>query len=171
MEVSLKLKKELEKRGYNVVMTREKGDEEKIEETQSLKNRVIIANKAKATFFVSIHHNTAVGISTAKGVETYYSSSEQGDDFKGGAVSNKIDISKKMATIINNNVANDLNLNNRGAKDSSLFIRSTNMPSVLVEVGFITNEEEAERCSDPKSQQKVAEAIANAIEDNFKNKI
>ena len=170
MEVSLKLKTELEERGYDVVMTREEGDEEKIEESQSLKNRVIIANNAKADFFVSIHHNSASGIQTAKGVETYYSSAEQGDEFKGGAAFNKIDISKKMATIINNNIVKDLNLNNRGIKDSSLFIRSTNMPSVLVEVGFITNEEEAERCSDSKSQQKVAEAIADAIDENFNNK-
>lgn len=170
MEVALKLKAELEERGYNVVMTREEGDEERIEEVQSLKNRVIIANNAKADFFVSIHHNSASGIPTAKGVETYYSSAEQGDDFKGGAVSNKIDTSKKMATIINNNIVKDLNLNNRGIKDSSLFIRSNNMPSVLVEVGFITNEEEAERCSDSKSQQKVAEAIADAIDENFNNK-
>ena len=34
------------------------------------------------------------------------------------------------------------------------------MPSIVVETGFITNEEEAKRCADPISQQKVAETIA-----------
>ena len=92
-----------------------------------------------------------------KGIETYYSSEEQGEDFKGGAVSNKLEISKKMATIINDSIAKNLNLNNRGIKDGkdiSLFIKSTNMPSIVVETGFITNEEEAKRCSDPISEQK-----------------
>lgn len=37
------------------------------------------------------------------------------------------------------------------------------MPSVIVEAGFITNEEEAKRCSDPVSQQKLAENIAESI--------
>ena len=42
-----------------------------------------------------------------------------------------------------------------------------NMPAVLVEVGFITNKEEAKRCADPVSQQKVAEAIAEVVAANF----
>jgi N-acetylmuramoyl-L-alanine amidase len=45
--------------------------------------------------------------------------------------------------------------------------RNTNIPAVLVEVGFITNKEEAIRCADPASQQKVAEAIAETIAGNI----
>lgn len=41
------------------------------------------------------------------------------------------------------------------------------MPAVLVEVGFITNPEEAERCADSYYQEKVAKAIAEAIAENF----
>ena len=45
--------------------------------------------------------------------------------------------------------------------------RNANMPAVLVETGFITNKEEAIRCADPASQQKVAEAIAEVIAANI----
>ncbi|MBY6988665.1 N-acetylmuramoyl-L-alanine amidase, partial [Clostridium botulinum] len=45
--------------------------------------------------------------------------------------------------------------------------RNTDMTAVLVEVGFITNPEEAQRCADSYYQEKVAKAIAQAIDDNF----
>ena len=118
MQVASKLKVELEKRGYNVVMTRYDGEKPMIDVIQSLKDRVVIANNAKADFFISIHHNSTVNMPEVKGIETYYSSEEQGDDFKGGAVLNKLEISKKMATVINDSIAKNLNLNNRGIKDS-----------------------------------------------------
>lgn len=169
IQVASKLKTELEKRGYNVVMTRYDGEKPMLDVIQSLKDRIIIANAAKADLFISIHHNSTVNMPQVNGIETYYSSAEQGEDFKGGAVPNKLEISKKMAAVINDSVAKNLNLNNRGIKDGkdiSLFIKSTNMPSIVVENGFITNEEEAKRCTDPISQQKVAETIADAIQGN-----
>jgi len=168
MQVASKLKVELEKRGYNVVMTRYEEEKPMIGVNQSLRDRVVIANDAKADFFISIHHNSIL-MAGVKGIETYYSSEEQSEDFKGGAVSNKLEISKKMAAIINDSIAKNLNLNNRGAKDASLFIRSTNMPSIIVECGFITNQEDAKRCANPLSQQKFAETIADAIKINIKS--
>jgi N-acetylmuramoyl-L-alanine amidase len=167
MQVASKLKVELEKRGYNVVMTRYPGEIPMIGIIKSLKDRVIIANAVKASFFISIHHNATKNMPNVKGIETYYSSAEQGEDFKGGAVLNKLEVSKKVAAIIDESIAKNLNLNNRGAKDGMLFIRNTNMPSIIVEAGFITNEEDAKRCADPNSQQKLAETIANAIKSNI----
>jgi len=169
IQVASKLKVELEKRGYNVVMTRYDGEKPMGDVNQDLKDRVTIANNAKADFFISLHHNSVLNLPDVKGIETYYSSEEQSEDFKGGAVSNKLEISKKMATIINDSIAKNLNLNNRGAKDASLFIRSTNMPSIIVECGFITNQEDAKRCADSLSQQKLAVAIADAIKINIKS--
>jgi N-acetylmuramoyl-L-alanine amidase len=170
MRVASMLKLELEKRDYNVIMTRYDGEKLMMDPIQSLKDRVIVANTAKADLFISIHHNSTVNMPQVNGIETYYSSEEQGDDFKDGAASNKLEISKKMAKVINDGIAKNLNLNNRGLKDGkdiSLFIRSTNMPSIVIENGFITNEEEAKRCADPISQQKVAETIADAVKANI----
>lgn len=167
MQIASKLKAELEKRGYNVVMTRYDNEKPVVDVVQDLKDRVAIGNKANANFFISIHHNSVNNMPDVKGIETYYSSAEQGDDFKGGAVSNKLEVSKKLAAAITDNVTKNFNLNNRGVKDSQLFIRSTNMPSVVFEAGFITNEEEAKRCADPAIQQKLAETIADTIKANI----
>jgi glucan-binding YG repeat protein len=164
--VANKLQTELEDRGYNVIMTRTDDERQVMSLVESLTNRVNIANKLNADFFISIHHNSAS--ETAKGVLSLYSEESQDDTFGGELNSDRIEKSKEMATIINNSIANKLNLNNRGGQEQNLFVcRNTNMPAVLVEVGFITNEEEAIRCSDSDSQQKVAEAIAEAIEDNI----
>ncbi len=162
MQVASKLKTELEKRGYNVVMTRYPDEKPMTDEIQSLKDRVMIANNIKADFFISIHHNATANMPEVKGVEVYYSSTKQSE-----AAPDKVEVSKKLAASIDESIAKNLNLNNRGAKDSLFFIRNTNMPSVIVEEGFITNEEEAKRCADPVSQQKLAATIAESIKANI----
>lgn len=167
MQVALKLKTELENRGYTVIMTREKIDKENLDEVSSLTKRVNIANNANADFFISIHHNSAVA--EAKGIETYYSSKSQDAEFGGNFDSNRLEKSKQIATDIDNAIANRLNLKNRGAKDSALKVcMNTKMPAVLVEVGFITNKEEAAICANSSNQQNVAKAIAEVISKNFK---
>ena len=167
IQVAAKLKTELENRGYNVVMTREADEEPSYGSLiASLTHKVKVANDANADFFISIHHNSAG--ETAQGVLTLYSTQAQDDTFGGKLDSSRIEKSKEIATLINNNIANKLGLNNRGAQSQNLFVcRNTNMPAVLVEAGFITNKEEAIRCADPASQQKVAEAIAEVIAANI----
>lgn len=168
IQVADKLKTELQNRGYNVIMTRNLGEKPSYGSLMaSLSRRVNIANNANADFFISIHHNSADSES-AQGVLSLYSERAQDDSFGSKLDSARIDKSRQMATLINNNIANKLNLNNRGDQEQNLFVcRNTNMPAVLVEVGFITNQEEAIRCSDPASQQKVAEAIAEVIAGNI----
>lgn len=167
MQVADKLKKELENEGYNVIMTRNLGEEPSYNSLmESLSHRVNVANQTNADFFISIHHNSAS--EAAKGIETLYSSQSQDNTFGGKLDSSRIEKSKEMATLINNNITNKLGAINRGSKDQNLFVcRNTSMPAVLVEVGFITNREEAIRCADPSSQQKVAEAIAEVISANI----
>ena len=167
IQVADKLKAALENKGYTVVMTRNLGEKPSFSsETESLAYRVNKANSANADLFISIHHNSAGA--TAKGIETLYSDLTQDDAFGGKYDSTRIAKSKSLATQINNNIANKLNLTNRGGKSQDLYVcRNTNMPAVLVEVGFITNAEEAARCADPASQQKVAEAIAEVVAQNF----
>jgi glucan-binding YG repeat protein len=167
MQVADKLKTELQNRGYNVIMTRNLGEEPSYGSLMtSLSHRVNVANQANADFFISIHHNSAG--ETAKGVLTLYSGESQDDSFGGKLDSARIEKSKEIATLINNNIASKLNLYNRGGQEQNLFVcRNTNMPAVLVEVGFITNREEAIRCADPNSQQQVAQAIAEVISANI----
>ena len=67
IQLAVKLKAELEKRGYNVIMTRDESDKSKSDLSSSLAKRADIANKVNASLFVSIHHNSATAES-AKGV-------------------------------------------------------------------------------------------------------
>lgn len=173
MQVASKLKTELEKRGYNVIMTRQENERPASSSLgESLANKVGVANKAKASFYISIHHNSAS--ESAKGIETYYSVQHKDDNYGGSLDSDRLEKSKNMAKNINDSIATKIGAINRGAKSDAssdvgtLFIlRNANMPAVLVEVGFITNKEEAIRCADPTSQQKVAEAIAESIYKNI----
>ncbi|NFG62913.1 N-acetylmuramoyl-L-alanine amidase [Clostridium sp. CMCC3677] len=170
IQVASKLKSELEDRGFNVIMTRKAKERPSYGSlTASLSHKTDTANDENADFFISIHHNSAV--ETAKGVETYYSTAPKDDKYGGNLDYNRLEKSKKMAKVINDSIVKVIDTKNRGAKSDSertLFVlRNTNMPAVLVEVGFITNTEEAERCADSYYQKKVAKAIAEAIDENF----
>ena len=170
MQAAEKLKTELEKRGYTVIMTRQNGERPSYGSlTESLTHRVNAANNINADLFISIHHNSATA--SASGVETYYTVTTQDDSFGGKLDQSRIEESKKLATAINNSISDKINAKNRGAKSDagrSLFVlRNTNMPAVLIEVGFITNPDEAKRTADSNSQQEVAEAIASAVANNF----
>lgn len=173
MQVAEKLKSELEKRGFTVLITRSE-NQSFTDLNDSLSHRVDVANDGNAEFYISIHHNAVDGIPAANGVESYYSVTSKDDKYGGGIDSDRMEKSKQIAKQINNNIVKKLNANNRGVKTDnqsaagSLFVlKNTNMPAVLVEIGFLSNEEEGERCADPESQQLVAEAIAEVIAENF----
>ena len=70
MQVSSCLKDELEQKGYNVILTRKADEKPEVELTESLKDRVIMANNANASLFISIHHNSAEA-EEANGIETW----------------------------------------------------------------------------------------------------
>lgn len=173
MEVAENLKSELQKKGYKVIMTRTE-NQKFTSVSDSLKHRVEVANNSNAAFYISIHHNAVDNIPEANGVETYYSVDDRDNDYGGGLDSARLEKSKQMAKLINDNIAKKIKANNRGSKSDkqsavgSIFVlKNTNMPAVLVETGFLTNEEEAKRCIDSESQQLVAEAIAEVISKNI----
>ncbi|ALB44189.1 N-acetylmuramoyl-L-alanine amidase [Clostridium beijerinckii] len=163
MQVADKLKEKLEANGYTVIMTRKSSDREVLEVNQSLTNRVNIANNSKADLFISLHHNSA-DAESARGVEVYYSSKSQDESFGGGYSYDRLSKSMNVASSIASSLTNNTGAINRGAKDGNLFVcRNTTMPAVLVELGFITNTDEAKKCADSSYQDVEATAIANAV--------
>ncbi|XZH20527.1 N-acetylmuramoyl-L-alanine amidase family protein [Clostridium perfringens] len=186
MLVALKLRDELQKRGYSVVLTRQVFERPMEDLYTSINNRVDLANSINADAFISIHHDSNNTI-MAKGVTTFYSSWKSGldnTDIVDGKDPNgydwydlKVDqtptkeaiIGRSLAREIVNNMANDVNYYNRKEHDRNLgVIKKTNMPAVLVECGFISNPEEAKRAADPKNQQRIAESIANSVKNIIK---
>ncbi|MCH8207840.1 MAG: N-acetylmuramoyl-L-alanine amidase [Nitrospinae bacterium] len=194
LAVSQRLKKVLEKRyKFNVIMTRE--DDTFI----SLKGRGEIANQKGADLFVSVHANAAPRKS-AKGIETYYLGSASSERAlstaareNGELVQSVSDnqVQKILASLISTTKMNDSarlagrvqsqlhkqlskkysGVNNLGVKEGPFFVlHDTNMASILVEVGFVTNKQEAARLKKPAYLDRLAEAIAQAIYDYMKEK-
>ena len=184
LQIAVRLKAQLEAKGIEVYMTRYEGSGLiSTDSTESLRKRVSVANEMNADFFVSIHHNSFTSES-ANGFEVYYSTgtpitttiakssiTEDGRDltlerssYSSRSNTEKVQISKSVATQITNEVSSKLNMYNRGAKDSNLYVcKNTLMPSILVENGFLTNPTEAAKVSTASHQQKLAEIIAEKV--------
>ena len=98
--------------------------------TTSLRERVFLANSWPADYFLSIHTNGSTNPS-ANGTEVYVYREDSPAYFLGLDILNAI--VERMGT------------RNRGVRENpSLYVlRNTDMPAVLVEMGFITNPEEA----------------------------
>jgi N-acetylmuramoyl-L-alanine amidase len=131
----------LERQGVQVVMTR------KDDYFVDLQPRVTMAERANADLFVSIHANSIGGRPDVQGVETYYYSS-------GG----------RLARSIHNSILQATDAKDRGVRQARFYVlRKSSMPSVLVEVGFVTNRQEAAKLGSPDYQSQMAQAIARGI--------
>ena len=147
--LSLLVRDILEERGYTVVMTRDNDSD------VSLADRCKIANKARASLFVSIHRNSSTS-PDATGMEMWVHSSNPTDD-----------------TLLAQNILDcldTLDITNRGihsgyrdGADMNYYInRHTKMPSVLAEIDFISNKTDNKNYD--KNIEKYAKAIADGIE-------
>lgn len=147
LRLTLAVKERLEQKGVNVVMTRE--DDSDV----TLKERCRIANKARCDFFLSIHRNSAV---SGSGFEAWITREPKG---------NEKEVAEKLVAAL----CDISGLPNRGVKlgyrnssGNNYYVNSnTNMPSILLEVGFISNDED--NSSFDKSLDENAEAIAEII--------
>lgn len=163
LQISLKLKEKLSKNGYNIIMIRDE-DKDLLEGTkrhgskkaEDLANRCKIKEKSDVDMFISIHQNHFPQ-GQYYGAQVWYS------DFKE---------SKLLAHIIQENFRIDLDKNNKRvekpAKDNYKILRCNDkMPSVIVECGFLSNNEEEIRLKDEKYQEKIADSLVKSIDSYF----
>lgn len=150
LQMALKTASILKSKGYKVKLTRE------TDIYPTLQARADFANNSNAAMFVSIHINSVASSPTASGTEVYYASLN--NDTTYGLKSSY------LAKYIQDYMIGTLKSVDRGVKQSNhLVTRTSIMPAVLVEVGFISNEEELAKMVTSSYQQKVAEAIASGI--------
>ncbi|MCA0988730.1 N-acetylmuramoyl-L-alanine amidase [Guptibacillus algicola] len=150
LDVSTYLEKKLKQAGANVVMTRR--DDTFIE----LGDRSKMANKIDADSFISVHTNS--GPEAAHGIETYwyskYSSAE----------------SKALAESIQKRLIEVTNARDRGVKHASFsVVRESTMAAVLVEVGFLSNNEEYKLLLSQSYREQLADGIYQGVIDYYKN--
>ncbi|OBR91769.1 N-acetylmuramoyl-L-alanine amidase LytC precursor [Clostridium ragsdalei P11] len=152
LSVGLKVGKMLESKGVKVIYTRTT-DERKttpLTVTESLQRRCDTANNAGANYMISIHTN-AFDDPAAEGTETlYYTGSVKGE---------------KMAEAIQKSLSSTLGTYSRGLKGGSwLYIaKHTIAPTVLTELGFLTNKNDAGILGTDEGRNKAAQAIVSAI--------
>jgi N-acetylmuramoyl-L-alanine amidase len=164
----------------------------------SLSERGLIAARNDANLFVSIHANAAPGAPSAYGTETYFLGLAKSDDaldvmkrensvvrFENGSGglnlseeelliyeltnSGNMAISERISSMIENQFKNRAGRRSRGVKQAGFEVLwHSSTPSVLVELGFLTNPNEARYLTSEYGQAILASAIFRAIRD-FKN--
>lgn len=144
LDICNKLKSMLEDQlHYQVVMIRE--DDTRI----SKEERVQAANDSHADLLISIHCGYAENTSETGAVSHYKKDSSASED---------------LADMIQEALEDVSGIPNGGAREGSYeIISSTEMPAVLVEIGYLSNMEEAGSLSDDQYQSTAARGIATAI--------
>jgi N-acetylmuramoyl-L-alanine amidase len=165
-QVGIKLAKILRKRGYTVHTTRI-GDQ-----TVALDSRTTFANTiAQADLFISLHANSAPS-DAARGIETYCIQSPPRFDHKLVTEFDrwKHQQSCALAHAIHNHAViaartTHPELPDRKVKTAiSQVLLGTDMPSALIELGFLSNESDAKRLSSNSCQEQIAQAICDGVE-------
>ena len=146
LDVSKRVQNILEKKGYKVEMTRD------TDKTVSLQDRVAFSEERHPDIFVSIHVNSSEKPEIT-GIETHYYRQE----------------SMSLAQTVHASLASNIKSKNRGLFKSKFYvINHTTAPAILVEIGFISNAEERAELVSDKRKQATAKAIAEGVENYFK---
>ena len=149
LSIAKKVQSILQSYGYKTAMTR-KGDT-----LPSLTERPEMANDLDCALFVSIHINSATAVE-ASGTEVYYSEENNGDEY--GVTS------QELAENVLDGMLKYMKSGDRGVRMANWAVtRRANMPAILLEVGFISNEDELRMMCTSSYQEKVAKGIAEGI--------
>jgi N-acetylmuramoyl-L-alanine amidase len=145
LAIALKVEKKLIEKNISYLMIR--NDDTYI----SLEDRIKIANEKACKLFVSIHNNSFNDPSQRGVLTTYNPYSETGED-----------IARIMQSQIGDLCERDRDLMPR---PNLYVLRYTNMPSILLEIGFISNKEDLKLLTNDSFQKKCANQIVLGIED------
>lgn len=154
LEISLQVYDILTELGYEVLLTRSEdsgmdatGEMSKVED---LAARVSLINETKPELAVSIHQNSYSDESVNGAQVFYYTGSEEGE----------------MAAQILQEALWEMNedsMRQIKANDTYYLLNKTEVPTIIVECGFLSNVEEAQKLSEEEYQAMIAEAIASGI--------
>lgn len=155
LDVTLALRDKLENAGAIVHLTRD------ADYFISLEDRAALSKKVGAHIFVSIHANAATP--SAHGIETYYSERPYNGETNPYPIESKL-----LATYVQKHLVSETDMNSRGAKHGGyVVLRKNTVPSILVELGFMTNANDAAKMKQSDYKYKAAEGIYKGIMEYF----
>jgi N-acetylmuramoyl-L-alanine amidase len=138
------LANELAMRGASVYLSRE------VDKFIELNDRQTIIDNLEPTLALSVHHNSLPdgGNPDTKGFSTFWYHAQ----------------AQSLAMYVHNYVVKDTGRPSYGVFwDNLALARPASAPSVLLELGFMSNPSEFEQIADPQEQQKMAKSLANSI--------
>lgn len=150
LNVARYLAQDLRDMGYSVMEYRTTPTENVLENKNAdLRNRANMANEWGADYFISIHTNSSTN-PAAQGAEAYV--------YRLGGPA------ESLGESILESISDNLGSVNRGVMAANFAVlRLTDMPAVLVELGYLTNSTEALNLNSPAWQRAVAQAIAEGV--------
>ncbi len=185
LDIAKRLRRHLQEAGVKVVMTRDS------DHFVPLSGRSAVANRLRADLFVSVHIN-ANRNGSVSGVEVYYPrvSAAPRAQWPPAVEASEVSVpspavkqtlwdlvlgrtrssSRKLALTVCRSMRQELQVPCRGAKPARFVVlREAWMPAVLVEVGYVSNEEEARRLARTDYREAAAQAIAQGIAAHLRN--
>ena len=144
LNVAKKINRYLSQAGVDSYMTRTE------DRFISLAERVEISNAIRPKIFVSVHSNAIVSNPNMSGLQTYYYSSN----------------GYKLATFTHKKMLEDVKMDDGRIRKANFYVcKHTNAPSVLIEMGFMTNKKELKKLIKDEYQDELAKAISRGIID------
>lgn len=154
LAIAKKIAASLAKNHYKVIMLRQD------DSTLSLEERYTTANAQQADFFISVHANAIENSNEVEGIQVlYYPDSEQ--------------VNEQLAQQMLKQLTTTTKAGDKGviSRPDLAVLRGTTMKSLLIETGFMTNEQELARLLQNAYQQKIADAVTKTVNYYMKNQI
>lgn len=146
-----KIQQQLVQQGARVILTR------KDDTLVPLLHIPTPAQKQQADAFISIHYDSSSEDNTASGISQYYYHQSNG--------------SKQLAESLSQKF-NDLPLHNRGVDTAGyIVIKNNSRPAVLLEMGFINNDDDFQYIRSQDYQQKIAQRITSGLDNYIRKQI
>lgn len=164
LEVGLRLRDLLIKKGAEVVMTREIDDslDDHIvgngsRHREDLNTRARIINESKADLFISIHVNYSKNEKKLGPIVFYHESSEEDK--------NLAEHMQMYLNDISSYKKHDIHIRHDVMKGNYYIAGNTDIPGIIIEIGFLSNEFDRKALLDPLHQEEIIEQITKGIID------
>ena len=158
LAVAQAAKRTREEHGIHVLMTRDEGSGyNKNADKLELEERTTFCNESNVDLFLSIHCDSFPDNETVCGTRIYYT---KNGTYDGATVSFAQKLNKSFAQLSSKTPL----LKEMPSDDSYYVIHHTNVPGALIELGFISNEEDAKNLTDADWQAEAGEKILQAVQ-------